>query len=170
VPARGGDGTSGIDTQKAFFQKKEAKQDVGKPKEETMRRKSILLAMVTLAVFLASWIPIAHSKEVTDWELLVPEGVVIKAPLKLAPRITSLEGKTVALRWNGKPNGEIMLNKLAELLKGKIPTIKIVKLYEVERSTIHTEAPGSTASSVDAEAKMIKEKYKPDLVIGSQAD
>lgn len=135
-----------------------------------MRRKSFILAMVALAVFLAPWIPIAHSQQVTDWELLVPEGAAIKAPLKLAPRISTLAGKTVALRWNGKPNGEIMLNKLAELLKEKIPTVKIVKLYELERSTIHTEAPGSTAQSVDAEAKLIKEKYKPDLVIGSQAD
>ncbi len=93
-----------------------------------MRRKSFMLAMIALAVFLAPWVPVAHSQQVRDWELLVPEGAVIKAPLKLAPRITSLEGKTVALRWNGKPNGEIMLNKLAELLKEKIPTIKIVKL------------------------------------------
>ncbi len=135
-----------------------------------MRRTSIKLAIIVLSIFLAPLLPIAHGQQVTDWELLVPEGAVIKEPLKLAPRITTLENKTVALRWNGKPNGEIMLNKLAELLKEKIPTVKIVKLYEVERSTIHTEAPGSTAQSVDAEAKMIKEKYKPDLVIGSQAD
>lgn len=114
--------------------------------------------------------PIAHSQQVTDWELLVPEGAAIKEPLKLAPRITTLEDKTVGLRWNGKPNGEILLNKVAELLKEKIPTIKIVKLYEAEIATIHTEAPGSTAQSTEAEAKLIKDKYKPDLVIGSQAD
>jgi hypothetical protein len=135
-----------------------------------MRRKSFTLTLVLLAIFLAPWITIAHSQQVADWELLVPEGAVIKEPLKLAPRITTLEGKTVGLRWNGKPNGEILLNKVAELLKEKVPTIKIVKLYEVERSTIHTEAPGSTAQSTEAEAKLIKDKYKPDLVIGSQAD
>ncbi len=107
---------------------------------------------------------------VADWELFVPEGVAIQEPLKLAPRITSLEGKTIGLRWNGKPNGEILLNKVADLLKEKVHSLKIIKFYEVERSTIHTEAPGLPAQSVEAEAKMIKEKYKPDLVIGSQAD
>jgi hypothetical protein len=112
----------------------------------------------------------AEAQQVMDWELFVPEGGVIQEPLKLAPRITSLEGKTIGLRWNGKPNGEILLNKVADLLKVKVPTVKIIKFYEVERSTIHTEAPGPPEQSVDAEANFIKEKYNPDLVIGSQAD
>ena len=135
-----------------------------------MKGARFLLTVVSMAVLLAPWIPSAHSQQVTDWELLVPEGTVIKEPLKLATRITGLEGKTVGLRWNGKPNGEILLDKVAELLKERIPTLKVIKLYEVERSTIHTEAPGSTQLSVEAEAKLIKEKYKPDLVIGSQGD
>ena len=112
----------------------------------------------------------AEVQQVMDWELFVPEGAVIQEPLKLAPRITSLDGNTIGLRWNGKPNGEILLNKVANLLKERVPSIKIIKFYEVERSTIHTEAPGPPAQSVEAEAKMIKEKYKPDLVIGSQGD
>ena len=109
-------------------------------------------------------------QEISDWELLVPEGVAIQEPLKLASRITSLEGKTIGLRWNGKPNGEILLNKVADLLKERVPSIKIIKFYEVEQSTIHTEAPGPPEQSVEAEAKLLKEKYKPDLAIGSQGD
>jgi hypothetical protein len=105
-----------------------------------------------------------------DWELLVPEGAVIQEPLKLAPRITNLEGKTIGLRWNGKPNGEILLNKVVDLLKEGVPSIKIIKFYEVERSTIHTEPHGPPQQSIETEAKLIKEKYKPDLLIGSQAD
>jgi len=112
----------------------------------------------------------AEAQQVMDWELLVPEGGVIQEPLKLAPRITSLEGKTIGLRWNGKPNGEILLNKVADLLKVKVPGIKIIKLYEVEQLTIHTDPPGPPEHSVEAEARLIKEKYNPDLVIGSQAD
>ena len=112
----------------------------------------------------------ATAQQVMDWELLVPEGAVIQEPLKLAPRITSLEGKTIGLRWNGKPNGEILLNKVADLLKAKVPTAKIIKFYEVEQSTIHTDPPGPPLQSVVAEANFIKEKYNPDLVIGSQGD
>ncbi len=112
----------------------------------------------------------AEAQQVMDWELFVPEGGVIQEPLKLAPRITSLEGKTVGLRWNGKPNGEILLNKVAELLKVKVPGIKVIKFYEVEQSTIHTDLHGPSQQLVEGEAKFIKEKYNPDLVIGSQAD
>ena len=112
----------------------------------------------------------ATAQQKMDWELLVPEGGVIQEPLKLAPRITSLEGKTIGLRWNGKPNGEILLNKVADLLKVKVPGIKVIKFYEVEQSTIHTDLPGPPQQLVEGEAKLIKEKYNPDLVIGSQAD
>jgi hypothetical protein len=112
----------------------------------------------------------AMAQQKMDWELLVPEGGVIQEPLKLAPRITSLEGKTIGLRWNGKPNGEILLNQVADLLKVKVPDIKIIKFYEIEQSTIHTDPPGPPQQSVEAEANFIKEKYNPDLVIGSQAD
>jgi hypothetical protein len=115
-------------------------------------------------------ITLAEAQEMMDWELLVPEGSVIQEPLKLAPRIPSLEGTTIGLRWNGKPNGEILLNKVADLLKEKVPSLKIIKFYEVERSTIHTEAPGPPQQSIEAEARLIKEKYGPNLVIGSQAD
>jgi hypothetical protein len=134
-----------------------------------MKETRYLLMLVSLAI-LALGIPAVSSQPMTDWELLVPEGTAIKEPLKLASRITTLDGKTIGLRWNGKPNGEILLDKVAQLLKEKVPTLKIIKLYEVERTTIHTEAPGATQLSVEAEAKLIKEKYKPDLVIGSQGD
>jgi len=131
----------------------------------------LILFIASLLTFFSMWVPNSGSSQgVVEWELLVPEGVAIQEPLKLASRITSLEGKTIGLRWNGKPNGEILLNKVVDLLKEKVPSLKIIKFYEVERSTIHTEAPGPPAQSVDAEAKLIKEKYKPDLVIGSQAD
>ena len=46
-----------------------------------------------------------------------------------AKRITALEGKTIALRWNGKNNGDLVLDRLAELLAKKYPTAKVVKTY-----------------------------------------
>ena len=48
----------------------------------------------------------APVSEVREWKLVNPEGVVVVEPVEISPRITSLEGKTVLLRWNGKHNGD----------------------------------------------------------------
>jgi hypothetical protein len=103
---------------------------------------------------------------IQQWEVLNPAGVVSITPIKLAPRITTLEGKTVGLKWNEKPNGNIFLDRIAELLKEKIPGVKIIKFYDVEPTT----APQS-ANLDDAKRKAkIIASYKPDIVIGAQCD
>jgi hypothetical protein len=51
--------------------------------------------------------PVGLTKEVIQqWEFFI-QGVIKIAPIKLAPRISTLESKTVVLRWNGKDNGGI---------------------------------------------------------------
>jgi hypothetical protein len=106
------------------------------------------------------------SSPVQEWELVNPAGAFQITPLELAPRISSLEGKTVGLKWNMKPNGDIFLNKVAELLTAQVKDIKIIKFYEVEPTTVP-----QSANNADAERKAeIIASYKPDLVIGSQCD
>ena len=99
-------------------------------------------------------------------QLINPEGVAAVEPIELAPRLDTLEGKTVALRWNGKPNGDVFLNRVAELLVEAVPTVNIIKLYEVDPAT------ATYKSSVEGGADMAKvvASYNPDLVIGAQCD
>ena len=101
-----------------------------------------------------------------EWELLNPMGVIQRAQIDPAPRISTLEGKTVALRWNSKHNGDVVLNHLASLLQKKFPSIKIVKMYEKDPSL--TLISGSNAES-ERIAKAVA-AVKPDLVIASQCD
>jgi hypothetical protein len=70
------------------------------------------------------------------------------------------------LHWNGKPNGDNVLNRVAELLGMQVKNIKIVKDWEVTPETaVNSGTPEDSEKNV---AKMAK--YKPDLVIGSQGD
>ena len=39
-----------------------------------------------------------------EWELVNPAGIIEKASVDPAKRIASLDGKTIALRWNSKHN------------------------------------------------------------------
>ncbi len=102
-----------------------------------------------------------------EWKIVNPEGVVAVDPIEIAPRLASLEDKTVLLRWNGKPNGDVVLNRIAELLASEVPSAKVIKLYEEDPLSGDYS---KTQAAAAAEMKAVVEKYKPDLVIASQAD
>lgn len=93
-----------------------------------------------------------------------PEAVV--GQVQLNPHPASLEGKTVVLRWNGKPNGDKLLSRVAELLAEQAPGVNIIKLWETD--------PDTAVSSDDINVSVqITEKIAalaPDLVIASQCD
>jgi hypothetical protein len=83
-------------------------------------------------------------------------------PLKVAPRLDTLEGKTVGLRANGKHNSDLFLNRVAELLKEQVKAVKIIKFYEV--------VPSSFSYPLKPEEIRKLADLKPDIVIGTQAD
>jgi hypothetical protein len=139
-----------------------------KRKGEKMRNRGFkgFWALATIIGWLA--MPaLASAKEVVQqWELVNPAGVIKVKPIEVAPRISSLDGKTIGLKWNMKPGGNIFLDRIADLLKEKFPTAKIIKFYEIEPTTVPQSANMDVA---DQKAKIIA-KYKPDVVIGSQCD
>jgi hypothetical protein len=101
------------------------------------------------------------------WEILNPEGVIKIEPMEINPHSSTLEGKTVLLRWNGKHNGDKFLDRVAELLALKVKDIKIIKSWEVAPETVDP-ITGSQERSMELMKKLAA--FKPDLVIGSQAD
>ena len=109
---------------------------------------------------------LAVAEKAQQWELINPTGAIEQATVDPAKRITSLEGKTVLLRWNGKHNGDLVLDHLATLLAKRVPSAKIIKLYKDDPST--NSITGNVAES--RRVSDIIKKLKPDLVIASQAD
>jgi hypothetical protein len=51
--------------------------------------------------------------------LLVPEGRVRALPIAPPPRLGELKGKVIGFLQNGKPNADILLSRLADLLREK---------------------------------------------------
>ncbi len=127
--------------------------------------KSVALAAV--AMLCAA--PMAQAVEKPqEWELVNPAGVIEKVAVAPAKRITSLEGKTIALRWNGKNNGDLVLDHLAELLIKKYPNAKVVKTYRDM-----ADKNVSKISATQEESMRITQavaSVRPDIVIASQAD
>lgn len=42
-------------------------------------------------------------------------------PQPLAPRLASLENRRIALLWNGKPNGNVALTRIGEMIEATFP-------------------------------------------------
>ena len=60
-----------------------------------------VLLIITLCLLAAS--VFASPKAIIQkWEVLNPEGVIKIEPMKINPHPSTLEGKTIMLRWNGK--------------------------------------------------------------------
>ena len=134
-------------------------------KNRTLR--NVLTVLIPLACFLALP-PVTLTKDVKQvWEFLNPEGVVKIEPMKINPHPSTLEGKTIMLRWNGKHNGDHLLNRVGELLSDKIKDVRVIKSWEVAPETVDPIA-GSQERSQEF-AKTIA-KFKPDIVIGAQSD
>ena len=103
---------------------------------------------------------------VQEWVLVNPEGVIKIEPMKVNPHPTTLRGKTVLLRWNGKHNGDNFLNRVGELLTKEVKDIKIIKSWLVAPET------AIIAGNPERSQQFVKKlsSPKPDIVIGSQAD
>jgi len=97
-------------------------------------------------------------------DVYCPTGAVItKEYSDIASRVSTLEGRRIGLLWNGKPNGDIFLDRVAEILEKRCKDIKIIKFWKVD--------PEHTAlSNKYSEETLDRIANSADIVIASQAD
>lgn len=100
------------------------------------------------------------------WMLINPQGTIQLKTVSARPRPKSLEEKMVLLRWNGKHNGDLFLNRIGELLVENVKDVTIVKAWEL---IPETKAISSNANKSKELAKKLSE-LKPDISIGAQGD
>ena len=105
-------------------------------------------------------------KNSTIRQLVNPEGVPVTEQLRLNPHPNTLDGKTIVFRWNGKHNGDILLNALAELLTKTIQSARIIRGWEVAPDTV--EHSFSTERSKEFARQLAA--FEPDIVIGASGD
>ncbi len=126
----------------------------------------MMVSVFMIGVFLSALS--AFAKETKQkWEVLNPEGVVKIEPMKINPHPSTLDGKTVMLRWNGKHNGDQFLSRVGELLKESVKDVRIIKSWEVAPETVDPIAGSHERSQEFARAIA---RFKPDIVIGAQSD
>jgi hypothetical protein len=78
----------------------------------------LFFALILGTILMLPSISVAMEKA-QEWEIINPAGVIEIKQVQLAPRITTLEGKTIVLRWNGKHNGNLAESaRIAQVIKG----------------------------------------------------
>ena len=125
-----------------------------------------ILSALTLLGFLLYPLVSFGNETTQKWQLINPESVIKIEPMKVNPHPSSLAGKTVILRANGKHNADHFLDRVAELLEKQVKDIKIIKTHGVAPETnITSQNPARSERFAQKIAS-----FKPDLVIGSQCD
>jgi hypothetical protein len=126
----------------------------------------IVLKLIAL-ILLAMPAPTFSAEAIQTWDLIIPEGAVSIERTKVNPHPSSLVGKTIMLRWNGRLNGDRFLTRVAELFAEKVKDVRIIKSWEVV-----PEATDPISGSPDRSKEFATKiaAFKPDIVIASQAD
>jgi hypothetical protein len=125
-----------------------------------MQRRKWLLLVTVLSVFFI--VGILNGSPA----LAAKEKVPVVGPVIINAHPKTLEGKTVLLRWNEKMNGDKYLTCVAELLTKQVKNVKVIKLWELDKSTAAISKDLQESEKVATTVA----RLKPDLVIASQAD
>lgn len=72
------------------------------------------------------------------YEVVSPLGEATQEVRQLAPRLDTLEGKTICEVYDGGFRGDRTFPLIRELLKKRYPTIKFIPYTEIPESSVHT--------------------------------
>ena len=99
-------------------------------------------------------------------KVLGPLGDETVEDITMAPRLDSLEGKTICLVANGSFKSNVTLSVIAELLSKKYPTAKLIPYTEMPRS-FKAPAPGTTTKERTALEAAFREKGCDAVITGN---
>lgn len=94
------------------------------------------------------------------------EGIPKIGPVRTNAHPSTLDGKTVLLRWNGKYNGDKFLTCVGELLIEHVKDVRIIKMWEVDSNTAIISKKMDVSEQIASKIAALK----PDIVISAQAD
>ena len=126
---------------------------VGKIKNKRFELLTILSFVLTLGICVS----LGYGAE---------EGIPKIGPVKMNAHPSTLEGKTVLLRWNGKYNGDKFLSRVGELLIEQVKNVRIVKMWEADPNTAVISKKMEVSEQIASKIAAIK----PNIVISAQAD
>src|SRR5262245_51965020 len=105
-------------------------------------------------------------KVADEFAVLSPVGLHVTRNTGLAPRLPSLDGKTVAEVYNHHFKGDQMFELYRELLKERFPGVRIIPFNEMPASFVGGD-PASHRRIAAEVAAAAREKGVDALIIGN---
>ncbi len=103
----------------------------------------------------------------TKLKVVSPAGESVREPqTSLAPRLNTLEGKTVGEIWNGGFRGDIVFPTIEEMLRNRYPGIKIIPFTEFPLVRIGSFGPETKAEILEAVRVALLEKNCDAVITG----
>jgi len=102
-------------------------------------------------------------------EVVCPLGTPSVQPIPPAPRLKTLEGKTIGEIWNGGFAGEISFPIIREMLRKRYPGVRIIPYTEFPLVTIASLWPERKAKTLEAVRKALSDKGCDAVITGNGA-
>ena len=100
------------------------------------------------------------------YKVVSPLGESTVKPLSMAPRLETLDGKTVCLVWNHAFKADVTLPAIAAALKQRYPGIKIVPYSDLPAAEL-PESPGAPKTDSDAMQAALKARGADAVITGN---
>ncbi len=103
------------------------------------------------------------------YEVVSPLGEPVVEMITMAPRLDTLEGKTIGELWNGGFRGDESFPIIEKMLRERYPNVKLIPYAEFSLSTIASFYPEKKEKTLEALRAQLKEKGCDAVITGNGA-
>ena len=101
------------------------------------------------------------------YEVVSPLGELAMKSITMAPRLNTLEGKTICEIWNGGFRGDESFPMIEKMLQERFPTAKMIPYSEFPLVTIASLHPEKKKETLEALRAKITEKGCDAVITGN---
>jgi len=103
------------------------------------------------------------------YEAVSPLGEPVVQRIAMAPRLDTLEGKTIGEIWNGGFRGDESFPVIERMLKERYPTVKLIPYTEFSLVTIASLHPEKKEKTLEILRAELREKGCDAVITGNGA-
>jgi len=103
----------------------------------------------------------------TVYEVVSPLGEPVTTTIPMAPRMDTLDGKTVGEIWNGGFRGDESFPMIERMLRERYPSVRIVPYSEFPLATVASFHPEKKTETLAALRARLKEKGCDAVIVGN---
>jgi len=103
------------------------------------------------------------------YAVMSPLGEPAVETIKMAPRLDTLEGKTIGEIWNGGFRGDESFPIIEKMLRKRYPSVKIIPYSEFPLITIASLHPQDKEKTLESLRAALKEKGCDAVITGNGA-